>query len=54
MLKLPKTHVNRTIDERPRDEIVYGLGPRQPTYLISIADQCKVSESASSIASAVA
>ena len=28
------TSVNRTIDESRHDEIAYGLGTRQPTYLI--------------------
>ena len=27
------TSVNRTIDKSPRDEIAYGLGPRQPQIL---------------------
>jgi len=47
-------YVNRTIDESSGDEIAYGLGPRQLTNLILIADQCKVFKPASSLASPVA
>jgi len=39
--------VNRTLDESPHDEIVYGLGPKQLTDLIPIAYYCKVFEYAS-------
>ena len=48
------TSINRTIDKSPHDDIAYGLGLRQPTDLIHITDQCKVSEFASSLASSVA
>jgi len=45
------TSVNKTIDKSPYNEIAHGLGAKQPTNLILIADHYNVSETASSLAS---